>query len=69
MQQLTKICTEYEDNRFALSFLADIYAETENMKCIDIWTLLAEKYDDLRVNYWKWKIEQYKATHKIKATA
>ncbi|KAK9325847.1 hypothetical protein V1517DRAFT_312784 [Lipomyces orientalis] len=43
----------------ALEVLADIYASRHEVeKAAQAWTLLAEKYDPIRENYWKFKKDQ-----------
>jgi len=59
--ELTKICQLLEDNRFALSFYADLCAANKSDECIQIWDLLGSKVDAIRISYWKWKASQYKA--------
>ncbi|KAK9371192.1 hypothetical protein V1509DRAFT_613881 [Lipomyces kononenkoae] len=52
----------------ALEVLADIYnSRNEVDKAAQAWTLLAEKYDPIRENYWKFKKSQ--AIQRLAATA
>ncbi|KAK9452181.1 uncharacterized protein V1518DRAFT_410556 [Limtongia smithiae] len=50
----------------ALEVLADIYAEKRDLdRALQAWTLLADKYDTIRVNFWNYK--KLQATRTIMA--
>jgi protein farnesyltransferase/geranylgeranyltransferase type-1 subunit alpha len=42
----------------AVEWLADVYAEAEKVKAVEMLTMLKEKYDPIRKNYWDYRIRQ-----------
>lgn len=45
----------------ALEWLADVYAKERGEKAVEMLTLLKEKYDPIRSNYWDYRIQQVQA--------
>ncbi|KAJ5480830.1 Protein farnesyltransferase/geranylgeranyltransferase type-1 subunit alpha [Penicillium diatomitis] len=49
---------EQTKSSHAVEWLADVYAEGEKAKAVKMFTMLKEKYDPIRKNFWDYRIRQ-----------